>query len=435
MAFLFLRFGYTLKVEFKKETLKNGVRLLTLPMSHLDSVAVIIGVSAGSRFEEPRTQGVAHFTEHMLFKGTKRRPNNRVIATELESKGASFNAFTGPDITAYYVRSAAKNLPWSLEILTDLVFNSKFDPKEIEKEKGVIIEELRMNHDNPQDWVEHLSLGMVFPNHPLGRLITGTEETIKGMKQSDFLSYLDGWYRSKNMVAIIAGNLSQKGALAKARELLAVLPKRSVGQPLAFTRKQKNSAVLVEERPTDQTHYILGIRGYHRSHPKREALELLVTVLGGGMSSRLFEEIREKRGLAYYVGAASYEFTDTGVVMVKAGVNSKKSAEAVKVTMGELARLKDQAVPEKELAKAKEMIRGHLLLGVESTGGAGMYALEQEVLEGKFETPEEKLKRIDAVAAKDLRQVAQDIFVAKNINLALIGPHKDSEIFRKLLSL
>src|SRR3990172_6916048 len=224
LAFLFLRFGYTLNVEFKKETLKNGVRLLTLPMSHLDSVAVIIGVSAGSRFEEPRTQGVAHFTEHMLFKGTKRRPNNRVIATELESKGASFNAFTGPDITAYYVRSAAKNLPWSLEILTDLVFNSKFDPKEIEKEKGVIIEELRMNHDNPQDWVEHLSLGMVFPNHPLGRLITGTEETIKGMKQSDFLSYLDGWYRSKNMVAIIAGNLSQKGALANAREVLAVLP-------------------------------------------------------------------------------------------------------------------------------------------------------------------------------------------------------------------
>ncbi|MEX1061558.1 MAG: pitrilysin family protein [Patescibacteria group bacterium] len=422
-------------MEFKKETLKNGVRLLTLPMPHLDSVTVIIGVSAGSRFEEVKNQGVAHFTEHMLFKGTKKRPNNRVIATELESMGAAFNAFTGQDITAYYVQAAAKNLGWGLDILTDMVFNSKFDPKEIEKEKGVIIEELRMNHDNPQDWVENLSLGQVFPNHPLGRLITGTEETIRGMQRNDFLSYLDGWYRSPNLVAIIAGNLSQKKALAQARGLLANLPKRSAAGPLEFTYKQKQAEVLVEERPTDQTHYILGVRGYPRSHPKREALELLVTALGGGMSSRLFEEIREKRGLAYYVGAASSEFSDTGVVMVRAGVNSQKSAEAIKVTVGELARLKEEAVPEKELAKAKEMIRGHLLLGVEGTGGAGMYALGQEVLEGEFETPEEKLARIDAATTRDLQQVAQDIFVENNLNLALIGPHKDPSAFKKLLSL
>jgi len=406
-----------------------------LPMSHLDSVAVIIGVSAGSRFEEPRTQGVAHFTEHMLFKGTKRRPNNRVIATELESMGADFNAFTGQDITAYYVRSAAKNLSWGLDILTDMVFHSNFDPKEIEKEKGVIVEELRMNRDNPQDWVEHLSMGQVFPNHPLGRLITGTEETIKGMQQADFLSYIDSWYRSPRLVAIIAGNLSKKGTLDEARNLLVALPKRETESPLPFTYEQKQAEVLIEKRSTDQTHYILGVKSYSRSHPKRAALELLTTVLGGGMSSRLFEEIREKRGLAYYVGAGSYEFSDTGIVMVRAGVNSKKFTEALKITMEELARLKAQLVPDKELAKAKEMIRGRLLLGVESTGGAGMYALEQEVLEGEMKTPEEKLEEIDGVKAEDVRVVAQDLFNEKNLNLSLIGPYQDSAAFKKLLTL
>lgn len=420
---------------FQKDRLKNGIRLLVSPMPHLGSVTAMIGVGAGSRCETKDTQGIAHFTEHMLFEGTKRRPSTLTISSELDSLGAKFNAFTSQEMTAYYVKSAAKNLPQILDVLSDIVFNSKFDKNRIDMERGVILEELRMYKDEPKSWVYHLYEELLYGNHPLGRLVLGTEKTLGSISRDDFLSYLGKWYRSKNITVAVAGKIEEERALEQIRGVLRDLPAKGIGEPVAFKPVQKEPTVMLEQRKTDQTHFILGNRAYHRNHPKREALVVLVTVLGGGMSSRLLEQIRVQRGLGYYVDAGWDNFSDVGSVLVTAGVNNQKVEEAIEVILEELGKLKDSSIEDAELKKAKEMLRGHLVLGLESTNGVCSYFLAQEVLDGKIDTPEEKLKKIDAVTAKDVQDVARDIFVTEGLNLALIGPFSDPNRFRKLLKL
>jgi len=420
-------------VEFKKDILKNGVRLITVPMSHLGSVTAMIGFGAGSRYETKETQGIAHFTEHMMFDGTKRRPTTFEISSELDALGAKFNAETSQEMTAYYAKSAAKSLPQILDILTDMVFNSKFEPKEIERESKVIIEELRMYKDDPKSWVYHLYEELLYGDHPLGRLILGTEETLAAISREDFLAYLEKWYLSKNLVVAVAGKIEEEEALGEIREVLGGLPAKDAGEPAPFKPDQEKPAVMLEERKTDQTHFILGTRAYSRFHPKREALEVLVTILGGGMSSRLFEQIRVQRGLAYYVGADWDNFSDAGSIAVSAGVNNQKAEEAVKVVLEELGKMKDGLVHKEELQKAKEMLRSHIVLGIESTHGACSYFMVREVLDGKIDTPEDKIKKIDAVTAEDVREVARDVFKDGGLNLALIGPLSSPDRFQKLL--
>lgn len=422
-------------MRFRKDTLKNGVRLLVSPMSHLDSVAVMIGVGAGSRYEEKRVPGVAHFIEHMMFKGTKKRPTALAISSEIDSIGARFNAFTDKEFTIYYAKAAAKNLPKILDLLTDIIFHSKFDSQEIEREKGVILEELRMYRDTPQRWVAHIYNRLLFGDHPLGWDILGTEQILPAVKREDFITYLDSWYRSENIVVAVAGKIEERRALRETWEILGRLNKKDVQPPLRYKSSQKEPAITLEERKIDQTHFILGLRAYHRGHPNREKLEILATILGGGASSRIFDAIRGKRGLAYYVGAGWEPFSDTGSVLIWAGVNTARSEEAIKAVLEELQKLKEKQVPANELKKVKEMLRGNLFLGIESTDGACSYLLTQEVLEGKIETPEEKLRKVDAVTAEDVRGVAQELFVTKGLNLALIGPFSDPNRFRKLLKL
>ncbi|MDP2735581.1 MAG: pitrilysin family protein, partial [bacterium] len=366
-------------MEGKKDTLKNGVRLLTVPMPHLGSVTAMIGFGAGSRYETKKTQGIAHFTEHMMFDGTERRPTTFEISSELDALGAQFNAFTAQEMTAYYAKAAAKNLPQILDILADMVFNSKFDPKEIERESKVIIEELRMYKDEPKSWVYNLYEELLYGDHPLGRLILGTEETLAAISREDFLAYLKQWYLSKNLVVAVAGKIGEKEALAEIREVLGGLPAQDAGKPEPFKPFQKEPGVMLENRKTDQTHLILGARAYPRSHPQREALEVLVTILGGGMSSRLVEQIRVQRGLAYYVGADWDNFSDAGSVVVSAGVNNQKVDDVIQVALEELAKLKEIRVEGKELQKAQEMLRGHIVLGIESTNGACSYFITQEI--------------------------------------------------------
>ena len=420
-------------MEYKKDTLKNGVRLLTVPMPHLGSVTAMIGFGAGSRYETKKTQGIAHFTEHMMFDGTERRPTTFEISSELDALGAQFNAFTAQEMTAYYAKAAAKNLPQILDILADMVFNSKFDPKEIERESKVIIEELRMYKDEPKSWVYELYEGLIYGDHPLGRLILGTEETLAAISREDFLAYLKQWYLSKNLVVAVAGKIGEEEALEEIREVLGGLPAQDAGKPEPFKPSQKEPGIILENRKTDQTHLILGARAYPRSHPQREALEVLVTILGGGMSSRLVEQIRVQRGLAYYVGADWDNFSDAGSVVVSAGVNNQKVDDVIQVALEELAKLKEIRVEGKELQKAQEMLRAHIVLGIESTNGACSYFITQEILDGKIDTPREKLAKIDAVTAEDVQAVAREIFTTAGLNLALIGPFSEPERFRRLL--
>lgn len=422
-------------MNYQKDTLKNGIRLLTAPMPNLESVTAMIGVGAGGRYEDVRTQGIAHFTEHLLFNGTAKRPSSLAISSELEALGAHFNAFTDKEITAYFVKAESKNLPKILAVLTDMVFNSKFDPKDIEKESRVITEELRMYKDEPRSWVQNVYDRLVFGGNPLGWEILGTEETLRSLKRDDFLAYLGEWYRSRNLVVAVAGKIGEEEALAEVREVLGGREAREAGKLLKFTAGQKEPQLLIEERKTDQTHFVLGLRAYPRSHPNREKLEVLVSVLGGGMSSRLFQEIREKRGLAYYVQAHWQDFSDTGSLQIFAGVNNQKSEDAVAAVLAELVQLKENLVPADELKKAKEMLRGDLVLGLESTSGVGMYLLGQEVLEHKIEIPKERLAKIEAVTAEDVQKVAQELFVTEGLNLALIGPFADKARFRRRLAL
>lgn len=422
-------------MEYRKETLKNGVRLIAVPMPNLESVTAMIGVAAGSRYEGAKVQGLAHFTEHMMFKGTEKRPTTLAISSELDSIGAHFNAATGEEQTVYFVRAEAKNLHQIIEVLTDLVFHSKFDPKEIELEKGVILEELRMYRDQPREWVLNLSNKLLFGSHPLGREIVGTEKTIGGITRDDFLSYLGDWYQPGRIAVCVAGKMEQSEAFGEVEEFLGKLPVGESSLPLAFAANQKEPLVLIEERPTDQTHFVLSLRAYPRNHPGREKLEVLTTILGGGMSSRLFTEVRERRGLAYYIGADWEDFADCGALIVHAGVNNANAVNAIQVALAELKKAKDQLVPEKELKKAKEILRGDLVLGLESTSGACSFFLEQEILENKIETPEEKIKKIDAVTPEDVHKVAQELFVDQGLNLALIGPFSNPEKFRSLLRL
>src|SRR3972149_5087938 len=299
-------------MEYKKDTLKNGIRLLTVPMPNLESVTAMIGVGAGGRYEDARIQGIAHFTEHMLFNGTAKPPTSFAISSEMDAVGAHFNAFTDKEITAYYVKAESRNLPKILDVLTDMIFNSKFEFKEIEKESRVIIEELRMYKDEPRSWVQNIYDLLVFGDTPLGREVIGTEETLRSMKREDFLAYLGDWYRSPNLVVTVAGKIGEEETVAEVREVLGGRKPGEIKKLSKFTFEQKEPQVLIEERKTDQTHFVLGVRAYHRSHPKREALEVLVSGLAGGMSCRIFQEIREKRGLAYYVDAGWQDFSDAG---------------------------------------------------------------------------------------------------------------------------
>ena len=422
-------------MEYKKDTLKNGIRLLTVPMPNREWVTAVIGVGAGGRYEDARTQGIAHFTEHMLFNGTAKRPTSFAISSELDALGAHFNAFTDKEITAYYVKAESKNLPKILDVLTDMVFNSKFDEKEIEKESRVITEELRMYKDEPRSWVQNIYDQLVFAGNPLGWEILGTEKTLSSIQREDFMTYLETWYRARNITVAVAGKIGEEEALAEVREVLGGRGPGEVGELPKFKTAQEEPQVLIEERKADQTHFVLGVRAYHRSHPKREALEVLVSALGGGMSCRLFQEIREKRGLAYYVQAHWQDFSDTGSLQIVAGVNNQKVNDAVAAVLSELKKLKDHPVPAEELKKAKEMLRGDLVLGLESTSGACSYFLGQEVLEGKIETPDEKLKKIDAVTAEDTQAVARELFVDAGLNLALIGPFTNHNRFLSLLRL
>lgn len=421
-------------MEFRKETLKNGIRLITVPMPNLESVTAMIGVGAGGRYESDCTQGIAHFTEHMLFNGTAKRPSSFAISSELESLGAHFNAFTNKEITAYHVKAEVRNLPQVLDVLADIVFNSRFDPKEIERESRVIVEELRMYHDEPHNWVQTVSDQLLYGSDPLGWEVLGTEKSLGKIRREDFLSYLDRWYRAENIVVAVAGRM-KAGSLDEMRKVLESREAKSVEVLPGFVASQKEPAVRLEERKSDQTHFVLGVRAYPRPHPKREALEALITILGGGMSSRLFQEIRDKRGLAYYVGAEWQDFSDAGSLLVGAGVNNQKAEEAIAAVVGELAKLKDRSIPAEELKKGKEMLRAALVLGLESTNGAGLYFLGQEVLERKIETPAERLAKIEAVTAEDVQAVAKEIFVNGGLNLALIGPFSDSNRFRKILQI
>ena len=418
---------------FEKTTLANGIRVLTAPMPQVPSVACFVMLAAGSRYETEASKGIAHFAEHMFFKGTERRPTARTISTEIDAIGGEFNAFTGKEITGYYVKSSAETRDISLDVLVDMLRNSRFDPDEIEKEKGVILEEMNVYLDTPQRYVGNVYDRLLFADQPLGWDILGTRETIEGTTRETFTNYLDSWYLPERIVVGVGGRIGD-GLGDRLEELLGDMQPRETGSPMAVDLPPDGSPVLLHTKQSEQAHLVLGVRAYPIGHPDRYALQLLSVVLGGGMSSRLFTEVRERRGLAYYVHAANGAYTDAGTLYTGAGVDVSRIDEAIATIVAELRKIAAEPVPPDELEKARGYAKGRFVLRLESPQAVIQFGLRREVLEGELEEPDDVLRELDAVTAEDIQRVASDLLDGKRLYLAVVGPFDDPTRFEKLLA-
>jgi predicted Zn-dependent peptidase len=418
---------------FEKTTLANGLRVVTAPMPQAKSVACFVMLAAGSRYETKDTNGIAHFAEHMFFKGTEKRPTAREIAGEIDSIGGEFNAFTGKEYTGYYVKCAAEHRDVALDVLIDMLRHSKFDPEEIEREKGVIVEEMNMYYDTPRDYVDGVYDELLYDDTPLGWDIIGRKETVRAAQRETFTDYLERWYRAPRMVAGVAGNLGE-GLIPQLEELLGDVQNGTKGEPPPAKWQQEAPQVKLHTKQSDQAHIRVGVHSYPIVHPDRYALGLLATVLGGGMSSRLFTEVRERRGLAYYIYGHQQGYTDAGTLFSQGGVDIQRIDDAVRTVVGEFARIAGEPIEADELEKARNFAKGRLVLSLEDPKGMILFGLRNEVLEGTLREPDEVLAALDAVTIEDVQRVAQDIIREDRLNFALIGPFDDPERFEKLLA-
>jgi predicted Zn-dependent peptidase len=420
---------------FERTTLDNGLRLLTAPMQQVASTTCFIFLAAGSRYETAETNGIAHFAEHMFFKGTDRRPTARDIGMAIDGIGGEFNAFTGKEYTGYYVKCASEHQGIALDVLTDMLRHSKFEEEEIEREKGVIVEEMNMYFDTPRDFIGGVYDDLLYGDQPLGWDIIGRKETVRGATRETFLDYLTRWYKPSRMVVGIAGRLEDE-VRAEVERLLGDLEPGETGAPPPLQPLPNGSRprVKVHTKQSDQAHLILGVPSRPLDHPDRYILQVLATVLGGGMSSRLFTEVRERRGLAYYVYGVNQSYTDAGSLHSQAGVDINRIDEAVTTIADQLKRIVDEPVPSEELEKAKNFAKGRFVLQLENPQGLILFGLRREVLEGQAIEPDEVLAAIDAVTAQDVQRVAQEVLGSNAYRFALIGPFDDAERFEKLLA-
>jgi predicted Zn-dependent peptidase len=417
---------------FERTTLPNGTRVLTAPMPTAQSVACFVMFATGSRYERREESGIAHFAEHMFFKGTERRPTARDIASEIDGIGGEFNAFTGKEVTAYYVKCAAETRDVALDVLVDMLRNSLFDADEIEREKGVIVEEMNMYADTPRSYVGNVWERHLYGDQPLGWDIIGTEETVRAATRETFLDYLGRWYRPERTILGVGGRIGD-GLLERLDELLGDIAPQETGVPERLGPVDGTSPVRIHTKQSDQAHIVIGAPSYPTGHPDRYVVQLLSTVLGGGMSSRLFTEVRERRGLAYYVFCGNSSYADAGTLAAQAGVDLTRIDDAVATIAGELRQAAAEPVPAAELEKARAFAKGRFVLSLESPHATIMFGLRREVLEGRAAEPEEVLAGLDAVSADDVQRVAQDL-LGGALQMALIGPFDDPTRFEPLLA-
>lgn len=421
--------------EFEKLTLPNGLRIILAPLPAFRSVTALVLCGAGSRYESSQTNGVSHFLEHMFFKGTQKRPKAADISHALDEIGADYNAFTGKETTGYHIKAASQHLPLILDMLSDMLWNSKFDPGEIEKERGVIIEEINLYEDTPMRRVAEIYEQVLWPDQPLGWDIGGRKEVIRKLTKQNFLDYISLRYVPNNMVLALAGDFGKREALELVKKYFGVAKSQEVAGFSSVSEAQVKPALKVIYKKTDQAHLVVGVRAFKLGHPDRYNAAVLGTILGGGMSSRLFVNVREKRGLAYYVNAGYGGYLDTGTLAASAGVDLKRIQEALSVILAEFAKITQKKVSERELKKAKEYIKGRAILSWEDSRTVAYEYGIDEILEERVRSLDEVLKAIDAVEAGDVLRVAQFLFANSKLNLAVIGPFKDEEKFAKILKI
>jgi predicted Zn-dependent peptidase len=409
--------------------LPGGARLVAESMPERQSTSMVLMFAGGSRLEDDRLGGVSHFIEHLYFKGTKRRPSSKEIADAIEGVGGFINASTDKELTAYWARVPSEHEDLAFDILFDIVANSRVDEADVEKERMVILDELRMYQDQPQDLVQNLFEELIWPGHPLGRDIAGTEQSVARLTRDDIIEYADAHYRLPNVVVGAAGSLDVPHTADVVARGLALRADpdgaldSSTPDPLSAPR------VLIRRRQTAEAHICLGARALSYMDPDRYALDLLNTVLGEGMSSRLFLNIRERLGLAYDVHSFTQKHRDTGYLGVYIGVEPKKAVDAVNAVLGELRALADDEVAEDELTRAKEFTKGRLRLEMETTNGVAFWLTYQQLLFGEIKTIDEELAQVDAVTAADLKRVAIKL-VREPLQMSVVGPFARDSAFR-----
>ncbi len=431
-------------MKYAKSVLDNGLRVVTIPMPSLESVTVTVWVKTGSRNENTKNNGVSHFLEHMFFKGTTNRPTAKQIAEEIDQIGGVQNAGTSKEYTEYYIKCRADKIEVAFDLLSDMTLNSLLDAKEIEREKGTIIEEIRMYEDTPMMAIGEVFEGLIYDGHSLGMEIAGTEKTVAGMKRQDFLDYRKDFYTADNMILTVAGGVTSEKVNELSQKYFSNLAvQQSNKLTIAdFVVKQNKPAIKLHNKKKEQTHVILGFLADGKNYDsanggqKKYAQTLLSTILGGGMSSRMFLEVRERRGLAYSIRTSMDRYTDIGYLGTYAGLDTKRAEEAVKVMLDEHYKITNSKlkITKEELTKSKEFLKGHLALALEDTSDVSSFFGDQELFSEKVLTPEEVFKKIDGVTIDDVNYEAKRLFVPERINLAIIGPYENDEKFKKIVS-
>lgn len=416
-----------------KKTFKNGLRVVTVPMKDNPTVTVLVLVGTGSDYETKKVNGISHFLEHMCFKGTVKRPSAQAISHELDALGAQYNAFTDHEMTGYYAKADAKKFKQIFDVVSDIYLNSTFPEAEIEKEKGVIVEEINMYEDMPQRHVQDMFQEVLYGTQPAGWNIAGPKENIRAMTREDFVKYKKAHYVAGGTVIIVAGNITTSDVDEEVKKYFGDINSGVKDKKLRTKDIQDKPNVILKHKATDQTHFVLGVRSFDLFDKKNPTLSILASVLGAGMSSRLFIKLREEMGVAYYVRAYNDASLDHGSFQISAGVNNARLVEVLKEVLKECTKLKTELVSERELSKVKSFIIGNSKLSLEATDDIANFYGGQELLKGEMKTIEEKAKLFESVSARDIQNMAKKIFTNKNINLAIIGPFKDKAKFTKIL--
>ena len=419
---------------YQKTTLDNGLRVVTSTMPHTRSVSIYIIVGLGSRYETEAQAGISHFIEHLCFNGTQKRQTAREISEAIEGVGGILNGGTDKELTLYGCKVAQSHFHLALEVLEDMLLHSRFDPQDIERESQIIIEEINMTKDSPSQRVNMLIDELLWPNHPLGRDIAGSKESVAAITRDMMLDYMAGQYLTDNTVITIAGNIQHQEAVTAVSQALGSWTNRQPRSRYSAYKEQRNPRLQVEKRDTEEAHLCLALPGLPLLHPKRFTLDLLNVILGEGMSSRLFVEIRDKLGLAYSIHSYVEHFLDSGSVTVYAGVEPKNLSVVVKAILEQLSQLKE-LVPESELSKAKELSKGRLLLRMEDSRNVAGWAGGQEILTGRILSVEQVVSILDAITAEELQQLAQELMIDSRLRLAVVGPISDQEPLEELLKL
>lgn len=423
-----------MRTSLQKYALKNGLQVLAVPHAMTQTVTVMVYVKVGSRYETKEVNGVSHFIEHLMFKGTKRRPSSLHITKELDRYGAEYNAYTGKDLTVYYIKIDAAKTALAIDLLHDMLFKSKYDAAEMDRERGVILEEINMYEDNPGSVMEDQLEEIFFPDHPLGWNIAGPKENIRTITRDALVQYRDTHYVPERVTIVVAGSISKDVPVLLEKTFGRVRAPKQKGEHgyIPFvTPVRTKPTIACRNKKTEQVQIGLAFPGYKYGDPRVPAARFLSMILGGSMSSRLFTEVREKRGLCYSISAGHQSLEDTGVFTVSAGLERIRVEEAVRVIWEELQRIVTKGVTRDELVRAKDHLRGKMMIHFEDSASQGDWYGKQWVFQHKLETPEERLGAMDAVTLTDIRKVAAELFTLKGLHASLVGPfEKKSEVDR-----